>query len=304
VLHSSASVPCDSARMSCAECGAKSGHLTGCSKSSIQVRPTEPTLAERIAQDDAAETTPSAFEQYRLFAFPGFYVVMWFFSDTDPGRFVLRTFFGMWLHELGHAAAAWLTGRWALPVPWFTYSFGQNIVVSVAMFGGAAALIRFGRQRDSLTTMALGGTLALATLAGHLAPTSFKKPFFTFGGEAGAMVFGALMSCGFLVRSPLRVFRGGLRWGWLVIGSASWADAARLWWTSKTDFAQIPFGVEDGTPSDASRLVDEFGWDAQVMVRRFLLVAAVSLGAAMMAFVAALLRERFTRPKSASRPAA
>ncbi|MDP3505671.1 MAG: hypothetical protein Q8S33_35340 [Myxococcales bacterium] len=289
--------------MVCAECGAKNGHLMGCSRSSIQVRPTEPTLAERIAEDDAVETAPSAFEQYRLFAFPALYVVMWLLSDTGFGRFVLRTFFGMWLHELGHATAAWLTGRWALPVPWFTFSFGQNIVVSVAMFGGAAALIRFGRKRGSVTTMALGIVLALATMLGHLAPTSFQEPFFTFGGEAGAMIFGALSSCGFLVRSPLRLFQGGLRWGWLVIGTASWADATRVWWDSKTDFAVIPFGVEDGMPSDASRLVDEFGWDAQVMVRRFLVVALVSLVFALLAFVAALLRERFTRPRSASRPA-
>lgn len=289
--------------MVCEECGAKNGHLMGCSRSSIQVRSTEPTLAERIAEDDAAETGPSAFEQYRLFAFPALYVVMWLLSDTGFGRFVLRTFFGMWLHELGHASAAWLTGRWALPLPWVTFSFDRNFVVSVLMFGGAAALIRFGKQRDSVTTMALGGVLALATLLGHLAPTSFQEPFFTFGGEAGAMVFGALMSCGFLVRSPLRLFQGGLRWGWLVIGTASWADATRVWWDSKTDFAVIPFGVEDGMPSDASRLVDEFGWDSLAMVRRFLLVALVSLVFAMVAFVAALLRERFTRPRSASRPA-
>ena len=289
--------------MVCAECGAKNGHLMGCSQSSIQVRSTEPTLAERIAEDDAAETAPSAFEQYRLFAFPALYVVMWLLSDTGFGRFVLRTFFGMWLHELGHASAAWLTGRWALPLPWVTFSFDRNFVVSLLMFGGAAALIRFGKQRDSVTTMALGGVLAFATLLGHLAPTSFQEPFFTFGGEAGAMVFGALLSCGFLVRSPLRLFQGGLRWGWLVIGSASWADATRVWWDSKTDFAVIPFGVEDGMPSDASRLVDEFGWDALAMVRRFLFVALVSLVFALLAFVAALLRERFTRPRSASRPA-
>jgi hypothetical protein len=223
-----------------------------------------------------------------VFAFPALYVVMWLVSDTGFGRFVLRTFFGMWLHELGHASAAWLTGRWALPLPWFTFSFGQNIVVSVAMFGGAAALLRFGRQRESVTTMVLGGVLGLATVLGHLAPTSVQQPFFTFGGEAGAMVFGALVSCGFLVRSPLRLFQGGLRWGWLVIGTASWADATRVWWDSKTDFAAIPFGLEDGMPSDASRLVDEFGWDAQVMVRRFLLVALVSLVFAMVASGVAL----------------
>lgn len=292
------------ALMACSECGADKGHLFGCTQSSIRIRTTEaPTLADRIAEDEAALTAPSAFEQYRLFAFPFAFGFMWLLSDTGFGRFVLRTFFGMWLHELGHASASWLTGRWALPVPWFTFSFDRQLPVSLLMFGGALALMNFGRKRESPTTIALGAVWFITTLACHLAPNSFQQPFFIFGGEAGAMTFGALMACGFLVRSPLRVFQGGLRWGWLVIGTASWADAMRVWWTCRTDFAEIPFGVEDGSPSDASRLVDEFGWDAQVMVRRFVLVGVVTLVMALVAFVAALVRERLTQPKSASRPA-
>lgn len=290
--------------MACQECGAANGHLFGCSQTSIKLRsPDAPTLVERIAEDEAALTERSVYEQGRLFALPLLFGLMWLVSDTGFGRFVLRTFFGMWLHELGHASASWLTGRWALPLPWFTFSFERNILVSVFMFGGAVALIRFGKQRASPTTMALGAALFLATLGGHVAPASFQQPFFTFGGEAGAMVFGALMACGFLVRSPLRIFTGGLRWGWLVIGSASWADAFRVWWTCRTDYAEIPFGVEDGWPSDASRLVDEFGWDARTMVSRFVLVGLVSLAVAGVAFVAAVVRERLSPPRPASRPA-
>lgn len=290
--------------MACSECGADRGHLFGCTQSSIQLRtPEAPTLADRIKEDEAALTAPSAFEQYRLFAFPLVFVFMWLLSDTGFGRFVLRTFFGMWLHELGHASASWLTGRWALPLPWFTFSFDRQVLVSVLMFGGAVALIRFGRNRQSPTTIALGVAWFLATLAGHLAPTSFQQPFFIFGGEAGAMTFGVLVACGFLVRSPLKLFQGGLRWGWLVIGSASWADAMRLWWTCRTDDSAIPFGLEDGSPSDATRLVDEFGWDQWQMVDRFVLVGEVTLGLALVAFVAALVRERLTPPTPASRPA-
>jgi hypothetical protein len=287
--------------MACRECGAERGHLLGCSQSSVQLRaPADlPPLAERPAEDDAAETAPSAFEQYRLFAFPAVFALMWLVSATGFGRFVLRTFFGMWLHELGHASASWLTGRWALPLPWFTFSFERNVLVSVLMFGGAAALVRFGWRRRSRVTMALGALWLVATLAGHLTPTALQQPFFTFGGEAGAMVFGVLVSCGFLLRSPLRLFQGGLRWGWLVIGAASWADAFRLWWECRTDDEQIPFGLEDGWPSDASRLVDEFGWDAGAMVQRFVAVGVASLALAAVAFVAAVVREQLTRRRSA-----
>lgn len=290
--------------MACSECGADKGHLFGCSRSSIQIRtPEAPTLADRIAEDEAALTASSAFEQYRLFAFPFAFVFMWLLSDTGFGRFVLRTFFGMWLHELGHASASWLTGRWALPLPWVTFSFDRQVLVSVFMFGGALALVTFGRKRRSPTTIAVGAVWFLATLGCHLAPNSFQQPFFVFGGEAGAMTFGTLMACGFLVRSPLKVFQGGLRWGWLVIGSASWADAMHLWWTCRTDDSAIPFGLEDGSPSDATRLVDEFGWDQWQMVDRFVLVGEVTLALALVAFVAALVRERLSPPTPASRPA-
>lgn len=280
--------------MTCDECGAKSGHLLGCSKSeySSPVVPVEPVLVELVAQDEAAEQISSAYELRRLIAFPLAYLLMWLFSATSLGSFVLRTFFGMWLHELGHASAAWLTGRWALPLPWVTFSFDRNWLVTVLLVGGSIALARFGLTRRSWATVGLGATLLAATIVGHLLPASAQRAFDVFGGEAGAMVFGALMSCGFLVRSQLRIFRGGLRWGWLVIGAASWADATRVWWTAKTDFAAIPFGEEDGMPSDASRLVDEHGWDAGVMVKRFLLVATVTLIAAGLAWVAAIVRER------------
>lgn len=271
----------------CSECGAKRGHLFGCSASAIKIQPTTPL--EPTAETEA----PTHFEQYRLLALPAMYAGMWWFSSTTIGPFFLRTFFGMWLHEMGHAAAAWVTGRWALPLPWVTFSFDRNIVVSLLVFGGAGSLIHFGR-RGSRVLLGLGVTLLAVAVAGHLAPESVQEPFFTFGGEAGAMIFGALLSCAFLVDSPLRPFRGGLRWGWLVIGAASWADAMRVWWACRQDFANVPFGLEDGMPSDASRLVDEFGWDTRTMVNRFVLVGCVSLTGVAVAWLVALRRQRQT----------
>lgn len=286
--------------MTCDECGANGGHLLGCSRSEYS-KPVEPVLAALVAQDEAAEQTAEASEHRRLIAFPLAYLLMWLVSATSVGRIVLRTFFGMWLHELGHASAAWLTGRCALPLPWITFSFDRSWLVSLLLVGGSIALARFGWVRRSWATVGLSATLLVATLVGHLLPASAQRTFDVFGGEAGAMVYGALLSCGFLVRSRLRPFRGGLRWGWLVIGAASWADATRVWWTAKTDFDAIPFGEEDGLRSDASRLVDEHGWDAGVMVKRFLFVALVTLIAAALAWVAAIVRERLAERNVAAR---
>lgn len=287
--------------MSCQECGAARGHLLGCSLVSSAFRPTEPTLAERVEEDDrtSREDLPSDFERYRLLAFPLVYLGLWIVSAVPAVQGLLRIFFGMWLHELGHASAAWLTGRWALPLPWFTFSFSRSWLVTALLVLAVAALVRFGLRRPSRLSLGLGVALGLATLVGHLLPTAWQEPFFTFGGEAGAMVFGALLSCGYLVRSHLRPFQGGLRFGWLVIGAASWVDATRLWWTCWKNPDEIPFGLEDGHPSDATVLVDTWNWDADAMVRRFLFVAFLSLGLALVAFAAAIVREALTRRRSA-----
>jgi hypothetical protein len=283
--------------MGCTECHARNGHLLGCSLTDPSFMAGASTLAEQTRQDERAEVEANPYERFRLVAFPLAFVFMWVFSATGFGQGLLRIFFGMWLHELGHASAAWVTGRWALPLPWMTYSFDKSLAVSFIVFSGAAALLWFGKQRGSPTTIALGVLLVLGSVVGHLAPASMQQPFFIFGGEAGAMVYGVLVACGFLVRSPLKLFQGGLRWGWLVIGSASWSDAMRVWWNSRADPDAIPFGLEDGMPSDATRLVDEFGWDQDVMVHRFLLVGVVTLAVALLAFVAAAVREALS-PRS------
>lgn len=271
----------------------------GCSQGMVVLAPEPPAP---IVDDDALNKSET-YELRRLIAFPIAFLVMWLFSATGAGKFILRTFFGMWLHEFGHASAAWLTGRWALPLPWVTFSFDRSWLVTIFIIAGGVALVRFGVMRRSMVTIVLGGALLLATLVGHLVSANAQRAFDVFGGEAGAMVYGALMSCGFLVHSRLRIFRGGLRWGWLVIGSASWADATRVWWDSRVDPAEIPFGVEDGMPSDASRLVDELGWEPMVMVKRFLAVAVISLLVAVVAFAFAALREwraaKLSPPRSA-----
>jgi mutator family transposase len=39
---------------------------------------------------------------------------------TGPGRFLVRVFLSMWVHEIGHATTAWLCGFPAFPGPWLT----------------------------------------------------------------------------------------------------------------------------------------------------------------------------------------
>ncbi|MCU0698792.1 MAG: hypothetical protein MUC96_20005 [Myxococcaceae bacterium] len=278
----SASVP-----MACSECGAREGHLLGCTKSAFHLPPAPVVTPE-------PPTAPRA--RRWLVAFPVVFLVMWGVSGTRVGGW-LRVFFGMWLHELGHASAAWFCGHGAVPLPWVTLRFERSWLVTALVFGSFVALGAWAWKRRSKPVLALAGVGLGAALVGHVLSPAAKWALFAFSGDAGAMVFGALLASASLLPSSHPLLRDGLRVGWLVIGAASWADATRVWWRARWDSAEIPFGVEsfgfgdDGMPSDASRLVDESGWEPRAMVNRFLVVAALSLCACVVALVARWRRE-------------
>jgi hypothetical protein len=218
------------------------------------------------------------------------YLLAWGLVSTGPGAFIGRTCFGMWLHELGHALAAWLCGQWALPLPWFTATFGPSLLVSALDFGLAAALLGVGAKRRSLALGMAGAGLGGLALGCHLLRPSSQEVLFNVAGEAGAMLLGALLSTAFLLAPGVKALQGGLRWGWLTIGAISWADATHLWVLARRDPANLPLGLENGTESDATKLIEHGHWAEDALVSRFLVIAAVALGLAGLAWALALWR--------------
>src|SRR5512141_1515977 len=81
----------------------------------------------------------------RLFAIPVALVLAWAAVHAGFLRMLVRTVLSMWIHELGHAVAAWLCGRFAVPGPWFTpVGAGRSLIVvllvAVALTAGAIRL--------------------------------------------------------------------------------------------------------------------------------------------------------------------
>jgi hypothetical protein len=92
--------------------------------------------------------------------------------------------------------------------------------------------------------------------------------------------------------------RGALRWGLLVIGAAAFSDVASTWWAARNDPGEIPLGqLEGGGLSDASVLVDTYGWAERTLVLRYLCVAGLCLAA-----LATLWVIRALRPALRNRP--
>lgn len=273
--------------MACPSCGANMGHLLGCERGTISLAREAPVSA--AVSDELIGTSMRA----RALAVPVTLAVMGLLAFTGFGQTVLRLFFGMWLHELGHAAAAWVCGITAVPLPWVTMQgegrSGFFIALEVAGLGALAWRAWTG---DGARALVPGPAAALgALLLGVLVPLHKATAFIVFSGDGGALVFGAALMALSTVPDESRLSRGGLRWGYLVIGAGAFADVVHQWFAAWRDVAELPFGRIEGVGlSDATRLVDEHGWSEAGLVRAYLVLGLVCLGL-LAARVVAVIRE-------------
>jgi hypothetical protein len=203
----------------------------------------------------------------------------WILVHTGMGGFIFRTFFGMWLHELGHATAAWLTGFPAVPLPWFT-SVGEerSFLFALAITAGLGYAVWRGWTNDDRLLTAAAGTVLVLQLFGTVilnVPTA--RTWITFSGGVGSLVFGALLMAAFFVPPDHKLHRDWLRWGFLMIGAASFVDTFRDWWTARHDIDAISLGEIEGVgDTDPTKLLDA-GWNVDQLVGRYVAVGVVSL---------------------------
>jgi uncharacterized membrane protein (UPF0136 family) len=214
---------------------------------------------------------------------------------TGPGRFLVRVFLSMWVHEIGHATAAWLCGFPAFPGPWLTpmaqsrsLLFGLIVLLALAV----AAYRAFRAERIRLCA-ALGVGLALHLFCTLALSVSRAKEFVIFMGDGGCLVLGSLLMLTLYAPEDSSLKRGWLRWGFLAIGAAAFADAFAQWWASRTDFDRIPFGMNEGAGlSDPSVLSENFSWSTDQIVHRYVALGCVCLAVVAVAYVRGLMRAR------------
>ncbi|MGC1483622.1 MAG: hypothetical protein WA789_07515, partial [Candidatus Acidiferrum sp.] len=86
--------------------------------------------------------------QYRIFALPAALLLARLVAGT--GLRMAAAMLAMVLHESGHAITAWLTGRWAVPLPWVTPHGDQRswaIVLLVTAVIGFAGFLAWKMER-------------------------------------------------------------------------------------------------------------------------------------------------------------
>lgn len=254
--------------MACASCGAENGHFYDCPIGGLQ-QPVAPRAPVTLESDGSDEI-----ERALLIALPIALGVMFLVNLTDLGGALVRIVFAMWLHESGHALSAWLCGSFAVPLPWVTMGGNERSGLFIALELGALGFWGW-RRRDHLKFVI---PLGVALLVGLLLSPNAMGAFVVFSGDGGALVLGSLFMASVFLPSTARLARGGLRWGFLVIGAGSFANVFVQWWRAWRDPAEIPFGRIEGVGlSDPSRLVDTHGWSEHRVVVSYLMLGALCL---------------------------
>lgn len=197
------------------------------------------------------------------------------FHLLTPG--LQRIFFGMPVHELGHAVTAWFCGYAAIPTLWRTFiPEERGFLAPVALAGALGYMMYRAWLAEKHYLVVLGGALLVVQAIGTFGiKQRTAEMLFTFGGDGMGMVLATALMASFFFGKRTQLYRGSLRWGFLVIGAAAFADMFATWWTG-----EIPFGEIEGTGlSDPMKLVEEHGWTANLMVRRYILVGFACLTA-------------------------
>ena len=214
----------------------------------------------------------------RVLGIPVVLLLAYMALQSDGLRMVGKMFMAMWVHELGHASMAWLFGHFAIPGPWVAWTGEtRNILVVLIVAGAIVALGLHGARKRSWIILSLAGLLLLfQIIATGFASRQTASAMITFFGDGGQLVIGMLLMLTVYSARGSKLYEGWLRWGLLVIGAVAFADALHTWLPARTDFGAIPFGMQSRAGlSDASRLVEHFGWDERALVMRHIRLAQV-----------------------------
>jgi hypothetical protein len=218
--------------------------------------------------------------KYRLLALPAALLLARLVAGT-PLR-MAAAMLAMVLHESGHAITAWLTGRWAVPLPWVT-PHGQErswlIVLLVTAAIGFAGFLAWKMERPGWL-LAAAGLLVLQLIA----LSSPAEAMIIFFGDGGALVLATILMATFYAPRESRLYKSwGLRWGLLAIGALSFMHVFLMW---RGPLEDLPFGEIEGVNlSDPSLLTEMYGWTVLQMVDRYVRLGTFCLLALLALYI-------------------
>ncbi|MGB5192332.1 MAG: hypothetical protein WBN70_05075, partial [Polyangiales bacterium] len=217
---------------------------------------------------------------------------------------------GMPFHELGHAAASWLSSRIAIPLPFFTFWFDdQSVLMGLLVVGGLGWLMfHTYREKNYFMLSVAGAMLSAWAIATFLISPTTTLMWQILAGALGEIVFGAFLLLAFHFPLPDRFRWDFWRWVALIPGALCFVHALLLWRTVSADVSQMPWGAAIGAESDGdmNRLVQQFAWDANDLADFYLAIAYGCLAALGVTYAYAayrLMSSREINPPEKALPA-
>jgi hypothetical protein len=202
------------------------------------------------------------------------------FHLLTPG--LQRIFFGMPVHELGHAVTAWFCGHAAAPTLWRTLVAEERGWLTPLVLAGALGTMMWRAYlAEKHYLVVLGAALLVVQGLGTFTiKETTAHALFAFGGDGMGMVIATALMATFFFGKRTQLYRGWLRWGFLMIGAAAFSDMFATWWKALSDTGAIPYGEIEGVGlSDPAKLVEDWGWRVKDMVRRYVTVGLACLAA-------------------------
>ncbi|HVU38922.1 MAG TPA: M50 family metallopeptidase [Opitutales bacterium] len=226
-------------------------------------------LAELDKPD--AETHPLfAFGNWRTnFFLPPLLMVAAWLAQTSSLGFLLQGFH-VWMHEFGHATAAWLCGRRATPLPmgwtpvepeYSPFVYWGLLLLFVILF---AAGWKERKVWPMLAAVALAGLQFYMT---WVMPEDRQEFWYgAFGGVGGEFYLSTLLMVSFYVQLPDK-FRWGLcRYVFFFIGASAFLHIVNYWDQIYHGQQDIPMGSmingEDDSNGDMNKLMNDYLWSA------------------------------------------
>jgi hypothetical protein len=252
---------------------------------------THRTAAVASPFDDGGEASAEAGERVvRAVALPAALLTAWMAVRAMPAAVRMLA---MWVHETGHAVAAWVSGYLAWPGPWFTPMSQDRqwpfslLLLSLMAFGAWRA---YDTRRPRLAALAVAG-IVVTLVCTVLLRQGQAQQFIVFSGDGGCLLLGTMLMLSIYVPADHPLRRDHTRWGLLGLGALAFMDALAVW---SGPLGRLPFGENENGLSDASVLTEMYGWSVVALQRRYLTLACVCLGLLAAVYVAGLLERRTT----------
>jgi hypothetical protein len=212
---------------------------------------------------------------------PAMLAVGWLVSAVH-GWFVLGYLFHSSYHEAGHAVTAWLSGRYAFPIPVvltiiaLQRSTALSLVVLVPLVVG---MVLAARARRIASALALSLAAAVCIDLSFVMAEDESRMWVTFGGCGGEIVLSALVVASFYARLPARVRWDFWRWPFVLVACCTLVAADHSWRAVAADPELLPRGTAMEGARDANGDMDKLlraGWTPEGVAATYVGMADVA----------------------------